>query len=266
MTKKLRPNTMQQRLGFMDPEITTPLHDRILTWIDSNADKIISELFVAPDWHERTVQELRDQTDRIISYVRSSYYIENQISELEKKIKYEGRKNLLDNYNNSIAALNKFKPYVESYSGLGDPPKKDAAKIELKEWEYVITTSSRNEKTGYISPEVTVGYVDMKVTFIYPRLTVNGIDFVHDTLDLNATGGIHWEQTEKNFWNDGINRHSVYFEAKSKIDSLGELFRQLNTYKKYEKGDYVIVCPDDTHREIITQQGYRFYRYDISVE
>lgn len=61
----------------------------------------------------------------------------------------------------------------------------------------------------------------------------------------------------------------VLFEAKTKIDTLGDLFRQLNMYRiGYYAGDgvwrmkFVVVCPDDTEAERIQQQGFLFLKYD----
>lgn len=53
----------------------------------------------------------------------------------------------------------------------------------------------------------------------------------------------------------------IFFEAKTKIESLGELFRQLNMYKRYVHGPIVVVCPDDKHRKTVESQGFGFVKY-----
>jgi hypothetical protein len=61
----------------------------------------------------------------------------------------------------------------------------------------------------------------------------------------------------------------ILFEAKTKIDSLGELFRQLRLYQAgYVFGQrvsgmkFVVVSPDDSNAEIIREQGFGFLKYD----
>jgi hypothetical protein len=63
--------------------------------------------------------------------------------------------------------------------------------------------------------------------------------------------------------------HPVLFEAKTEIESLGELFRQLRLYRAgYVAGcavstlDFVVVCPDDSNAALIREQGFRFLKYD----
>lgn len=61
----------------------------------------------------------------------------------------------------------------------------------------------------------------------------------------------------------------VIFEAKTKMETLGELFRQLRIYQEGWIGDnavwhmpFVVVSPDDREVEIIRQQGFKFLKYD----
>ena len=61
----------------------------------------------------------------------------------------------------------------------------------------------------------------------------------------------------------------VLFEAKTTIDSLGELFRQVRMYQEGYIGrepvwrmPIVIVCPVDTRADIIRQQRLHFLKYD----
>jgi hypothetical protein len=61
----------------------------------------------------------------------------------------------------------------------------------------------------------------------------------------------------------------IVFEAKTAIESLGVLFRQVRMYQEgyidgcpiYEM-PIVVVCPDDTHATTIREQGLRFIKYD----
>ena len=66
-----------------------------------------------------------------------------------------------------------------------------------------------------------------------------------------------------------VDHSHVLFEAKTSIESLGELFRQLRMYQAgYLSGypvsqmPFVVVCPDETNAEIIREQEFRFLKYD----
>jgi hypothetical protein len=41
---KPRAQTLQQRFGFQDHDLKTPLHDEIMIWLDKNAPSILEEL------------------------------------------------------------------------------------------------------------------------------------------------------------------------------------------------------------------------------
>lgn len=76
-------------------------------------------------------------------------------------------------------------------------------------------------------------------------------------IDLMATAEIQLEKIQ------------VVFEAKTKMETLGELFRQLRIYQEGWIGanlvwhmPFVVVCPDDREAEIIQQQGFKFLKYD----
>ncbi len=69
-------------------------------------------------------------------------------------------------------------------------------------------------------------------------------------------------------WAERAERPAL-FEAKTAIDSLGELFRQLSMYRAgyfdgwtVTKLPFIVVCPDDSEAEIIREQGYYFLKYD----
>lgn len=65
---------------------------------------------------------------------------------------------------------------------------------------------------------------------------------------------------------------NICFEVKSKIDSLGELFRQLKMYDGLSLGNsyktvrtICVVCPDNRFEKQIQAQGYRFLLYSAAV-
>ena len=93
-------------------------------------------------------------------------------------------------------------------------PKKPELEVKKCTWEYPITTG----KDSYI-----LGFADMKV------------DFMNTILNYNA------DDREISIFKD---KHSVFFEAKSSISSLGELIRQIRMYQTYTRGKWFVVSPD----------------------
>jgi len=60
--------------------------------------------------------------------------------------------------------------------------------------------------------------------------------------------------------------YKIWFEAKTSIPSLGELFRQLSFYRNHVKDPIVVVSPDTRHKKRIQKQGYHFIEPDVKVE
>lgn len=63
----------------------------------------------------------------------------------------------------------------------------------------------------------------------------------------------------------------VVFEAKTRLDTLGVWFRQINLYKegfiwgeRVDRMPFVVVCPDDTHADVLREHGILFLKYDPS--
>jgi len=59
---------------------------------------------------------------------------------------------------------------------------------------------------------------------------------------------------EQNYSFGYINR-TIFVEVKTEIRSLGELIRQINQYKTYQKGDYYVLCPDNKYKDLLQEQG-----------
>jgi len=110
---------------------------------------------------------------------------------------------------------------------LKDLPERPPISIHAKKWELPII--KQQYKT-----ETIVGFVDICIECLYPELYF----------------------TDKFWYRNEIVK--IYFEAKTEIRSLGELLRQINTYKTYATGKYIVVCPDEKFKTIIKSQGIKF--------
>lgn len=56
----------------------------------------------------------------------------------------------------------------------------------------------------------------------------------------------------------------VFVEIKTQIPNLGELIRQMRAYQTYSDNitEYIIISPDDRHKDILEEQGFIFYKYN----
>ena len=45
---KPKAKTLQERMGFMDPDLTTPKHDEILRWLKDNIETLAVALLPEP--------------------------------------------------------------------------------------------------------------------------------------------------------------------------------------------------------------------------
>lgn len=289
---KPKANTLQQKLGFFDEDLKSPDHDTILKWIDNNIETVIDSIYNFKDWDNIIVKEISEKVNEIIkieldfekeNILNLNKMIENDkknIIELNEKLlkEIENKKNdnpqylyrnwtkenidetelnLKDRLEEQEIIEKKIK-YLSEFKGLSlNLPQRQKPRIYKKIWEYTVTNQSINQRTGYESAKSVIGFIDMKVIIIFTKLTVNGVDFKRNKI----TSKIEWSQTEKTGFNNETNVKNLLIEVKTKIQSLGELFRQLNTYKEYEKGDYIVVCPDDSNKDTIISQGFKFYKY-----
>lgn len=280
---KPKAKTLQQRLGFFDDDLKKPEHDDIIKWTDNNMDAILLKLYNLENWSENAKNGLIEKVEKITKKDLSEEkdFLKNLNSELDsisdslkkyrKDLKNEPNdswtKNRVEDYEKKYeeqkAKIEKSEQkiiYLETFKGLGNElPKRKKPRITERTWEYTVTNQSHNRNTGYKSAKNIIGFVDLKVNFIFNKLSVTGIDFEEE----RVTGKIEWTQTEKRYpYSSELLNHNVFVEVKTQITTLGELFRQLNTYKEYLQGDFLVVCPDDSERETIENQGFRFIKYE----
>lgn len=236
-----KPNTLQQRFGFQDPELTTPAHDAIMIWLDENCQAIIQSIY--PAWEESEIEINRsiatrmaqsrlsslDQEIKKQSAIRDD--AERRISKFLDRQKDEYTFEVRRDFESSTTALVKYQASVsvlDKWSSLGDPPEYSAPRVARKIWEPPIMNGS------YI-----IGFIDMKVTALFKTLS--------------PTMG-----NDIPYWAVISESRDLYFEVKPKVPSLGEVIRQVRMYGPHAKGDFFIVSPDTRFRKQIESQGIGF--------
>ena len=192
-----KTQTLQQRFGFQDKDLTTPKHDEIMQWLDSDLLNVLKSIGIINIINRR------------------------QQSAIEKGVKAA--------YNDEII---KSAPVLsEDY---------DISMIKItKIWEAAIQDKS------YV-----IGFVDFRAIIKFP------ITCVVESLSGN------YYNSDRYKWGVHDDEIIINFEVKSTIPSLGELFRQIQLYKVYDKNPFVIVCPDDRFREQIESQELKFLKYN----
>ena len=125
------------------------------------------------------------------------------------------------------------------------PKSQDTIAIEniTCQWEYPIVDQNNRSKSQYV-----IGFVDLRVSF---EVKMPSASYSSDGHSIN-----NWK------WGTATRNISINFEVKTKIPSLGELFRQINLYKTYDDSYFVIVSPDDRFQHQIISQGLYFLKYE----
>lgn len=294
-----KAKTLQQKLGFFDEDLKNPIHDDILKWLDKNILTLIQHFYRVSDWNQKNIKQLEDVANESVKNTIKIdlVKIQNLESELKNdKVKLDELNNNLKisqlktkksedlNYSETIEFIKSRLDIVKSnieknsgefkiltskleklkkWNGLGEPPLRNQIEILDNKWEFPVTSRSSNSHSGYVSQKNIIGFIDLKITFSYTKLSLSGINFYEKYISEN----LEWIQTNenidfKNGYSNGKLAHTFYIEVKTKINSLGELFRQLRIYKEYVDGDFIVVCPDDTEKETIQNQGFKFYKYN----
>lgn len=274
-----KAQTIQSRFGFKDADLTTPKHDEIMFWLDQHVELIVSELFgLSFQWGNRE-QELQQKMNDIIAMIQNDCQkaIEiinsNKTKQDRDKLAYIEKVSIwnTDEQNKLLDKVTKFLEQLNQYqysSPLSDYPK--SARTG-KEWEHAITT---NKGYNQSQNKYVIGFVDLQFWYNYYQIILktpyrsNNSEWKLDLLNLRIpTFDIFLSGSSPEYAPSNIHfsssHHSgfINFEVKTKIPSLGELFRQIRMYQEYTSDPFVIVSPDDRYQQQIEAQGLKFVKY-----
>jgi len=183
MVEKARAQTLQQRFGFQDKELTTPAHDAIMMWLNENINQVCQVVLGGRHaWSDHDIK-WADSVVRNRSFGRIASAV------------------------------------------LPDYPE-DPIKVQRVEWEFPIMSGS-----------YMVGFVDMRAEVRLPCLVLEDSS---TTIKASTT------------------TVTLLFEIKPSIPSLGELIRQIQMYKTYQEGWYIVVSPDARWVPILNAQKIYF--------
>jgi len=252
---KPKAQTIQQRLGFMDDDLKKPKHDEVMKWLNDCVDeKLLEWLGISKEWtddeiaklkhwasakREGKIQQLKNDLEREKSPDYDPYTSYANLTSDEKEKRDEKYKR---DKAERIASLEN---QIEQASGLikSPPiPPKPPVRITTKQWERPIK-----------SKDYIIGFIDMAVFFELPVLDIS--------IELAENGwNVKWEIRYSEY--DGYGeKNRVYFEVKTEIPSLGELIRQVNMYKSYGARKIFVIAPDDTHANLLQEQGIGLIKF-----
>ncbi len=140
--------------------------------------------------------------------------------------------------------------------GFLDTDRRTPMHDEIQLWAYANLKEIIPVKEGY-QIEILKKGLDHPISF----LTNNDSNrVVVGFVDLRAEGYLN------EVISDGTRRVKylrLAIEIKSRIDSCGDLIRQINFYRKYtdESTTWFVISPDDRYRRILWEHGIYFLKY-----
>lgn len=234
-----KAKTLQQRFGFIDDDLKTPLHDDIVMWADENIESILNFLFPGNDSNilERA-NYLIGEANELIE--KKNYRTETKARSIHQKTRCI---NTVD-YDNQTVNIDL---QALDINNIAIPPYPNNVYIDDKIWEKPV-----------MSKQYIIGFVDLYITFALPELRLTCLDYDGRRFSFNddVRSAAFTFGAEYRCW------RKLAIEVKTKIPSLGELLRQIRMYQEYMRCKYLVVCPDSRFRKQIEDQGIMFLEYD----
>jgi len=238
---KPKAKTHLERMGFVDEDLKTKKHDEIMLWL-SDAKNVIKVLRGATG------------VSRIYGVLHRKCEFKSR-DESWKDCNFDWDKIMCSLSCRKLKDIKQFdrilKEFLSEY---------DEARAEVKLYEDLV---AKDEFDNFFIH---------KINFEVPVMAPNGylIGFVDCEI---IPDWEYWIYAGENlrFWSEPYSEFSKYFkkdesrvyiEIKTKIDSIGELLRQINTYRTYKKGLWIVVTPVEGIEPILRSQGILYYKYE----
>jgi len=231
---KPKAQTMSQKFGFMDPDLTTPNHDAIMLWLDGEMQNIVKR-YHSHAW----------EWDASVNYQNIAF----PYGKVTDDIREEAQKRMQSMRKQVIAELS-----------LEDSP----TPIVHKVWESPIV--DRTYTIGFCDMRVYWKFPAVNCHFnVVVSAIENKVEYGTSANKYEVThleeGETKWEYVRSAVHTPDyfLDRNRAYFEVKPSIPSLGEVIRQVRMYQTYTAGaEWWIVSPDARFREQIEAQGIKF--------
>lgn len=139
--------------------------------------------------------------------------------------------------------------------GFIDPDRKSSLHDEIQIW----TSNNICSILRYFAKEPGTEFIIHDKRLEYPVISNQVIGFI----DLYLEGYISTPSQLPN-----TSRFHVALEVKSSIESYGDLVRQINFYRHYDRNysTWIVVSPDARFEIELKEQGIWFYKYPIPLK
>ena len=242
------PNrTLQSRFGFQDPDLTTPEHDRIVLWLQENAQTAVdwlvkhSPLFDPWPSHQKNLAEVAEDLRQRLAEARNYHDKHWSFQNTQDRPLYNWEQQRKDE---ALEHLNKLETALANTEKELKPLRNPL--MPTKE-----TVAQQRAEHPVLSGSYTIGFVDL---FIHTNR-----DETQSIICRSAT-----EPPVAQLRMIQRIRH-YYLEVKPRIPSFGELTRQLRLYQTYTEhasrihgaeAIHVIATPDLRFRQALEKEGF----------
>ncbi|HSY20169.1 MAG TPA: hypothetical protein VK815_17625 [Candidatus Acidoferrales bacterium] len=240
----------QQLFGFPDEDLKTSLHDEIVLWLKKNTLDLSKKILTWNDvLDSKKLQEVEKRVKKNTEDFKLSLELEikENSDQLKEKIFFR-REKIVESTKSCQQQLKA----IESWKGLDQPPE---CKIEVESQLEIPIKRERYKSTDIVGYADIVFSIREAYPYVSPLPTTPSGKF--DSY-VNLAEHLKW----KTHWYDP---RKVAFDAKSAIPSLGELIRQLNTYRTYCTWPFFVVSPDSRFASEIAEEGFGFIKYPDGV-
>jgi len=221
-----KANTLIERFGFKDTDLTTPEHDKILLWLNENWFDVISsfgiitepditrECYSCPDYHN---------TPCDWDWKKGKCTIPISISEENLKRDFD--------CNSKEEAINKIS---KDYSFFKNLTKEKRDGLIRSQFKVTIEKPIMNNRYN-------IGFVDFAVSLENKKVHFSGrpnfsfIDFTKVQL--------------------------ILFEIKPIVKSIGEIIRQINLYRSHCVCTFILITKTTGLKDLLRQQDIFVYEY-----
>jgi len=220
--------TFTEKMGFKDTQLTSPKHDEIIIWLmnPENLTKVLlsvnKNIFISEKSH---------------CIWETPYFKEKLCEHTNKKHEY-----CILQYSDGLQHL-ELCPLAKEELENSQKPVELTEQVIIQlihkiEAEYPITNTYNN---------FMIGFIDLKVTLLHS---------LHNDRFRREISGLGKKDSKES---DHI---YYYLEVKTEITSFGETLRQINTYRKFREGEYVLVTPKTPFKEAFERNGVKVYEID----
>ncbi|RLI76076.1 hypothetical protein DRO97_01765 [Archaeoglobales archaeon] len=243
---KPKAKTHLERMGFVDEDLKSRKHDEIILWLleKENIVRMLCDVF--------GIQGLSDSLSRYCKYFSRFFDESGEMCNFDwhklscsfKCWHFSPPSSFLTLEEREKEKIVLSKSYKEAYNELRTTIKniKDEDFIDKVELEVPVTTSK-----GYL-----IGFIDCKIT-LKPEICLwnkDGFKLFYPLKKEVISANIKPKQA------------IIYIEVKTKIDSVGELLRQINTYRRYtNNGHWIVVTPVDGLKNVLASQDIFYYKW-----